>query len=206
MNLDQSLFLENTQDPKEAKDKEMIRFSAQLWDMTKRTIRDHLNRRVNDVAKNLAERAHQTLMGTSSDGSTAKTIEEWPLSPAPMKFKGENRRLGYIAIAFQYPEKDKLPKYPGKVPQEGSKEYEKFIRERTNFFGKFIRELILTDETLDNLSTETTLLLYRQIIEGRDLASDRAKVLWRGKITVSDGKESLGRVLVTYKVDPRKDD
>lgn len=182
--------------------KNLIAFAGLIKPLISKTLQEELKKNLKAISEQLTENFFAAYYGKLRESNQAATIWEFSLSPAPITFNGKRLRIGQAVLAYQ------LPKEAAglKLSPPTTQEKEKFIRQREKFFVDYLKEKVLSNEALEEISTLLTETIHDAIEEPGTTIGNQAKVVWSLPVTSGKGKRKHGRMLLALKLPAIQED
>lgn len=179
--------------------KELVSFAGRIRPIILQTLKENISKNTKEIAQELTLSFFKAFFGAAREGDQAKRVWEFPLSSKPIPFKGKDLWVGSCVLAYQLPSPGSNPGVK-RGPEPVQEEKDKFVREKEKYFTEFLKNVVLADKTLEELSDTFTHHVYGAISNQTTLEGPKAKVLWRGNITSDGGKWKMGQVVLAHRL------
>jgi len=174
-------------------DTRLIDFSGEARPRIKEALQKEFSAHQNEIAKELAQGFYNATRGGARQKQGLDTRWEFQISPIPISSEGKQYRLGSMLIAYQ------LPRENGeKRDSLNSEDLGKFLKEKTPVFLQLIKDTLLEDKVLNQLSNLVTARVFNATEDGNPNDEAKAKVIWERPVNGKKNRKSLGRIVIAH--------
>jgi len=178
--------------------KRLIALAGRVRPIIRDRIQNELSKNIKEIAEEITKSFYHAFYGKGGKTGEAKTLWEFSLSPKPIAFHDERIQIGSAIIAYQLPSNEKDYREPDLTQEEK----DKFLKARVNFFVDFLKNTVLAETSLDQITDDFVERIYSSA-QDEELIGTQARILWSGAITGGSTSKDLGRILLALRLPPK---